>query len=122
MLEPSGSEVAVLILSGPGLRAEAEESKLPLEMIEYRAIREAAADVARGVLSGGCRTGRNHPRRVSGSLSPDRSLPARHGLFRLVMRLREKFCYQDDTVPGGGGRPGVHAPREVKCAIRSNGQ
>ena len=38
---------AVLILSGPGLRAEAEESKLPLEMIEYRAIREAAADVAR---------------------------------------------------------------------------
>ena len=38
---------AVLILSGPGLRAEAEESKMPLEMIEYRAIREAAADVAR---------------------------------------------------------------------------
>ena len=37
---------AVLILSGPGLRAEASESKLPLEMIEYRAIREAAADVA----------------------------------------------------------------------------
>jgi hypothetical protein len=38
---------AVLILSGPGLRAEAEESKLPLELIEYRAIREAAADVSR---------------------------------------------------------------------------
>lgn len=37
---------AVLILSGPGLRAEAAESKLPLEMVEYRAIREAAADVA----------------------------------------------------------------------------
>jgi hypothetical protein len=38
---------AVLVLSTPGLRAEAEESKLPLEVIEYRAVREAAADVAR---------------------------------------------------------------------------
>jgi hypothetical protein len=38
---------AVLILSGPGLRAEAAETNLPLEMIEFRAIREAAADVAR---------------------------------------------------------------------------
>jgi hypothetical protein len=37
---------AVLILSGPGLRAEAEEAKLPLEVVEFRAIREAAADVA----------------------------------------------------------------------------
>jgi hypothetical protein len=37
---------AVLILSGPGLRAEAEDAKLPLEVVEYRAIREAAADVA----------------------------------------------------------------------------
>src|SRR6516164_4181103 len=37
---------AVLILSGPGLRAEAEEAKLPLELVEYRAICEAAADVA----------------------------------------------------------------------------
>jgi hypothetical protein len=37
---------AVLILSGPGLRAEATESNLPLEVVEYRAIREAAADVA----------------------------------------------------------------------------
>lgn len=37
---------AVLILSGPGLRAEAAESELPLEIIEYRAVREAAADVA----------------------------------------------------------------------------
>jgi hypothetical protein len=38
---------AVLVLSGPGLRAEAGESNLPLEVIEYRAIREAATDVAR---------------------------------------------------------------------------
>jgi hypothetical protein len=37
---------AVLILSGPGLRAEATESSLPLEVIECRAIREAAADLA----------------------------------------------------------------------------
>jgi hypothetical protein len=37
---------AVLILSGPGLRAEAAETNLPLEVVEYRAIREAAADVA----------------------------------------------------------------------------
>jgi hypothetical protein len=37
---------AVLILSGPGLRVEASESHLPLEVIEYRAIREAAMDVA----------------------------------------------------------------------------
>jgi hypothetical protein len=38
---------AVLVLSGPGLRAESEESGLPLEVIEYRAIRDAAKDVAR---------------------------------------------------------------------------
>jgi hypothetical protein len=38
---------AVLVLSGPGLRAEAKESGLPLEIIEHRAISEAASDVAR---------------------------------------------------------------------------
>ncbi len=37
---------AVLILSLPGLRAEAAEAELPLEVIEHRAICEAAADVA----------------------------------------------------------------------------
>jgi len=37
---------AVLVLSGPGLRAEAEEESLPLEVIEYRAVRAAAADLA----------------------------------------------------------------------------
>jgi len=37
---------AVLVLSGPGLRAEAAEEGLPLEVIEYRATRAAAADVA----------------------------------------------------------------------------
>ena len=31
---------------GPGLRAEAAEASLPLEVVESRAIREAAADVA----------------------------------------------------------------------------
>jgi hypothetical protein len=38
---------AVLVLSEPGLRAEAAETRLPLEVIEFRAIKEAAADVAR---------------------------------------------------------------------------
>jgi hypothetical protein len=37
----------VLVLSRPGLRAEAAEANLPLEIIEYRAVREAAADVAK---------------------------------------------------------------------------
>ncbi len=37
---------AVLVLSGPGLRAEAAETGLPLEVIEYRAVRAAAADIA----------------------------------------------------------------------------
>ena len=36
---------AVLVLSLPGLRAEAVEMKLPLEVLEVRAIQEAAADV-----------------------------------------------------------------------------
>jgi len=36
---------AVLVLSLPGLRSEAEEEGLPLEVVEYRAVREAAADV-----------------------------------------------------------------------------
>ena len=37
---------AVLVLSMPGLRAEAAEEGLPLEVMEQRAIREAATDVA----------------------------------------------------------------------------
>jgi hypothetical protein len=37
---------AVLVLSGPGLRAEAEQLKLPLEVVEYRAVRTAAADIS----------------------------------------------------------------------------
>jgi hypothetical protein len=37
---------AVLILSGPGLRAEAQESNLPLEAVEMKAVREAADDIA----------------------------------------------------------------------------
>jgi len=38
---------AVLVLSTPGLRAEAADAGLPLEVIELRAVREAAADVAK---------------------------------------------------------------------------
>lgn len=37
---------AVLVLSGPGLRAEAAEQSLPLEVIEYRAVRAAAGDIS----------------------------------------------------------------------------
>lgn len=37
---------AVLILSRPGLAAEAEEQSLPLEVVEFRAVKEAAGDVA----------------------------------------------------------------------------
>jgi hypothetical protein len=37
----------VLILSSPGLRAEAEQLGMPLEVVEFRAVREAAQDVAR---------------------------------------------------------------------------
>lgn len=37
---------AVIVLSLPGLRSEAKESGLPLEVLEFRAIKEAAQDVA----------------------------------------------------------------------------
>jgi len=37
---------AVLVLSSPGLRAEAAEQSLPLEVVEYRAVRAAATDIA----------------------------------------------------------------------------
>jgi hypothetical protein len=37
---------AVLVLSGPGLRAEAAETGQPLEVVEFKAVREAAHDVA----------------------------------------------------------------------------
>jgi hypothetical protein len=37
---------AVLVLSGPGLRAEAAEQSLPLEVVEHRAIRAAAGDIS----------------------------------------------------------------------------
>jgi hypothetical protein len=38
---------AVLVLTSPGLRAEADEQGLPLEVVEYRAVRAAAEDIAR---------------------------------------------------------------------------
>jgi hypothetical protein len=38
---------AVLVLSLPGLRAEAAEAQLPLEVVERKAVQEAAADIAR---------------------------------------------------------------------------
>ena len=37
---------AVLVLSSPGLRAEAAEQGVPLEVIEFRAVCTAAADIA----------------------------------------------------------------------------
>jgi len=37
---------AVIILSAPGLKAEAEGQSLPLEVVEYRAVLAAAADIA----------------------------------------------------------------------------
>jgi hypothetical protein len=37
---------AVLVLSGPGMRAEAAEVGLPLEVIEQRAIRTVADEIA----------------------------------------------------------------------------
>jgi hypothetical protein len=37
---------AVLVLSQPGLRAEAAEEGIPLEVLENRALREAAVDIA----------------------------------------------------------------------------
>lgn len=38
---------AVLVLSRPGLRAEATEANVPLEVVEFQAVREAAQDVSR---------------------------------------------------------------------------
>jgi hypothetical protein len=37
---------AVIVLSLPGLRSEAQEGHVPLEVLEFKAIREAAQDVA----------------------------------------------------------------------------
>ena len=37
---------AVLVLSQPGLRAEAAEAGVPMEVLECKAVREAAQDVA----------------------------------------------------------------------------
>jgi hypothetical protein len=37
---------AVIVLSLPGLRSEAKEANVPLEVLEFRAIREAAQDIA----------------------------------------------------------------------------
>lgn len=37
---------AVLVLSTPGLKAEAEEAGLPLEILEHKAVLEAANDVS----------------------------------------------------------------------------
>ena len=37
----------VLVLSSPGLRAEAEQLGVPLEIVEYRAVCQAADDIAR---------------------------------------------------------------------------
>ncbi len=45
---------AVIVLSLPGLRSEAKDSNLPLEVLEFKAIREAAQDVSQNY--GMCRT------------------------------------------------------------------
>ena len=37
---------AVLVLSLPGMRAEAQEEGVPLEVVEFRALKDAAIDVA----------------------------------------------------------------------------
>ena len=37
---------AVLVLSGPGLAAEAAETGLPLERVEHMAVRSAASEIA----------------------------------------------------------------------------
>jgi hypothetical protein len=37
---------AVIVLSLPGLRSEAKEGNVPLEVLEFRAVREAANDIA----------------------------------------------------------------------------
>ncbi len=37
---------AVLVLSAPGLRVEAAEQGLPLELIEHQAVRASAADIS----------------------------------------------------------------------------
>jgi hypothetical protein len=37
---------AVIVLSLPGLRSEAKEGNVPLEILEFRAVREAGNDVA----------------------------------------------------------------------------
>ena len=37
---------AVIVLSLPGLRSEAKEANVPLEVLEFRAVQEAAGDVA----------------------------------------------------------------------------
>lgn len=38
---------AVLVLSSPGLRVEAQEQKVPLEIVEFKAVQAAAADIAK---------------------------------------------------------------------------
>jgi hypothetical protein len=38
---------AVLVLSSPGLRVEAQEQKVPLEVVEFKAVQAAAADIAK---------------------------------------------------------------------------
>jgi hypothetical protein len=37
---------AVIVLSSPGLRAEAREQAVPLELVEYRAVLAAASDIS----------------------------------------------------------------------------
>jgi hypothetical protein len=38
---------AVLVLSSPGLRVEATEQGVPLEVVEFKAVQAAAADISR---------------------------------------------------------------------------
>lgn len=37
---------ALLVISGPGLKAEAHEQKIPLEIVEWQAVATAAEDIA----------------------------------------------------------------------------
>ena len=49
---------AVLVLSSPGLRVEAQEQRVPLEVVEFKAVQAAAADIAKNYQVSECRAAR----------------------------------------------------------------
>ncbi len=108
---------AVLVLSGPGLRAEAIEQKVPLEVIESRAMSSAADDISQNY-------GVSAHARLGESAKSLPSTPSNWQTSAFVgladpSGIACERC-NDPSVPAGRQRRKINSyPREIDIPLRA---